>query len=73
MKGVAMSESPRGKAFFSTAHGDILTISKLVEVDVSMPFVHLDQMKDGTWRLTYAKSLAKDNIVLPFTVVPPPA
>jgi hypothetical protein len=30
-------------------------------------------MKDGTWRLTYAKSLAKDNIVLPFTVVPPPA
>ena len=32
---------------------------KLTLVDVDKEFIHLDKMKDGTWRLTITKSLTQ--------------
>lgn len=34
---------------------------KVTIVDVQQEFVHLDKMKDGTWRFTITKSLAEGN------------
>jgi hypothetical protein len=32
-----------------------LKISKVVEVDVKIKFIHFDELADGTWRITYSK------------------
>ena len=32
---------------------------KITIVDVAQDFIHLDKLKDGTWRLTITKSLVE--------------
>jgi hypothetical protein len=32
-----------------------LKISKVVEVDVKIKFIHFDELADGTWQITYSK------------------
>jgi hypothetical protein len=32
-----------------------LKISKVVEVDVKIKFIHFDELADGIWRITYSK------------------
>ena len=32
-----------------------IDVSRIVKLDVASRFIHLDEMKDGTWRVVYSK------------------
>ena len=40
--------------------GQELQVSKVTSVNVSINMIHLDQLLDGTWRLTYNENLIPD-------------
>jgi len=35
-------------------------VSKAVQIDVPQDMIHLDKLKDGSWRITYSKSLIEN-------------
>ncbi len=39
---------------------NILDLSKVVEIRTEVEMIHLDKLKDGTWRLTYSNSTIPD-------------
>jgi hypothetical protein len=45
---------------FKDGSSTTLELSKATEIRAAIGMLHLDKLKDGTWRLTYSSDITKD-------------